>query len=480
MKQPNILFMMPDQLRADFLGCYGAEFAKTPHLDALAARSTVFERCLSPNPICVPARASLLTGQTSLESGIMANDQWLRPDRRALGVETWPELLTKAGYATYGVGKMHFTPWHAGEGFQTRIIAEDKRHIAIEDDYADYLTSIGAQKLHGRDMAGYHADGGACISPLTPDQHVDSWCADRAIDLIKAHDADQPFAMMIGFPSPHCPYDPPAEIAALFDSGDMPAPFAATEASEKLRPWLVANMKNPWADIDYADFTPAQIAKVRAHYSALIHMLDLSVGRILAALKEAGQDENTIIVFSSDHGDFVGDFGLVCKNFFMEGSVRVPMIVHVPGQGAARRMDTMTLSDLYPTFLGLAGVSPRPDMAFQSLMAPAPDAPRTIFGATHRGFMVEKDRMKMARYVGGLVTLYDIEADPTEQVNLAQDPDHAAVLAQLDALLTDWQVQQSLKGHRDKQIAVPCGAPLQRGWQRPYPVNPYQSQGSKA
>ncbi|MEV8468346.1 sulfatase-like hydrolase/transferase [Fluviibacterium sp. DFM31] len=98
MKQPNILFRMPDQLRADFLGCYGADFARTPHLDAFAAESTVFDRCIAPTPICVPSRASLLTGQSSVESGVMANDVWLRPDRRACGIGSWPDLPGQADH----------------------------------------------------------------------------------------------------------------------------------------------------------------------------------------------------------------------------------------------------------------------------------------------------------------------------------------------------------------------------------------------
>ncbi|UWR13438.1 sulfatase [Sulfitobacter mediterraneus] len=480
MKRPNILFMMPDQLRADFVGCYGAEFARTPRLDELAKSATMFERCLSPNPICVPARASMMTGQSSLESGILVNDRWLRPDRRSCGIDTWPELLSEAGYATYGVGKMHFTPWDASEGFQTRIIAEDKRHIDLKDDYHEHLTAIGEQKRHGRDMAGYHDNGGACISPLSPKDYVDAWCADQAIDLLKTHDPTQPFAMMIGFPSPHCPYDPPAEIAALFDPQEMPASFPATHASETLRPWLVQNMKAPWADIDYSEFSTEQIAKVRAHYVALIYMLDRAVGRILDTLVETGVDDDTLIVFSSDHGDFVGDFGLVCKNFFMDGAVRVPMILRVPGRAAARRTDTVTLSDVYPTFLAAAGITLREGVTFRNLMTPPPATPRAICGATHRGFMIERDRMKLARYVGGLVTLYDMRADPQEQISLAENSAHFDLRQELEARLTDWQVGESLAAHNDKRTP-PSGLGLSeedrfsRGWQRVYPHNPNAS-----
>ncbi|WP_421907507.1 sulfatase [Mameliella sp.] len=469
MSRPNILFLMPDQLRADFLGCYGADFARTPHLDALAAQGTLFERCIAPTPICVPSRASLLTGQSSVESGVMANDLWLRPDRRACGIDSWPELLGEAGYRTYAVGKMHFTPWDAGEGFDTRVIAEDKRHTGVPDDYADHLAAIGARKLHGREMAGYHENGGACVSPLSAEDHVDAWCADRAADLLRAHDPDRPFAMMVGFPSPHCPYDPPKEMAALFDPADMPAPAPATADSAALRPWLVENMKKPWADIDYTRFTPDQVARVRAHYSALIHMLDTAVGRLLAVLDETGMAENTLVVFTSDHGDFVGDYGLICKNYFMDGSIRVPMILRVPGQGAAWRADTVALPDLYPTLLEAAGITPRVGLAYRSLLQPPPEEPRLICGVTHRGMMVEQDGWKLARYVDGPVTLHDMRADPQEQENLAGRPKVAERQAALELGLTRFLVEEALKAHADKRSVESRPG---RGAVRRYPFNP--------
>lgn len=481
-RRPNILFLMPDQLRADFLGCYGAGFALTPHIDALAARGTRFDRCLSTTPICVPARASLLTGTTSLANGILVNGAWLRPDRRACGVESWPERLGEADYETYAVGKMHFYPFDASEGFGHRVICEDKRQIAIRDDYAAFLAERGKRKLHGCELEGYLENGGACVSPLGPDEQVDLWCADEAIGLLERHDAAKPFAMMVGFPSPHCPYDPPPEVAALFDPADIPAPLPGTPESEALRPWLIANMKNPWADIDYSVFTDAQKAKVRAHYSALIHIVDQAVGRLLDALERLGLADNTVVVFGSDHGDFVGDYSLVCKNFFMDPSVRVPMILAGPGiPSGTVRGDTVHLSDLYPTFLELAGERAPAHCPFTNLLAPAPEVPRTLFGATHRGFMVERGRRKFARYIDGPVTLHDLDADPGEQHNLAEDLEHRALREDLDRALTHWIVGETLKGHLDKTIVYSSeGRPepgadptiTERGWSRPYPWSP--------
>ncbi|MEO1105720.1 MAG: sulfatase-like hydrolase/transferase, partial [Pseudomonadota bacterium] len=320
-----------------------------------------------------------------------------------------------------------------------------------------------------------------CVSLLAAEDQVDAWCADRAIECLEAHDTNRPFAMMVGFPSPHCPYDPPADIAAMFDPAEMPPAFAPTAWTEPMRDWLIANMKRPWADLDYTTFTAAQIGKVRAHYGALIHLVDRAVGRILETVQRLGIADDTVVIFASDHGDFVGDFGMVGKNFFMEGSVRVPLVVAQPGQSPTVRQDTVTLTDLYATFLEIAGLPVRDGASSQSVLAPPPQSSRTVFGATHRGFFAERDRLKLARYLGGDVTLHDVAQDPGEQTNLAGDVTHRAAQAALDNALTDWQIAETLKGHRDKTIvfdaaarAEPDGTPgiLGRGWQRPYPYAP--------
>ena len=134
MTRPNIVLLFPDQMRADFLGCYGAGFAKTPNIDKLCAESLQYRDAISPAPICIAARASLLTGFNCIKTGVFTNDQWLRPDHSACGMPTWPELLSGHGYHTEGIGKMHFYPWDIKEGFDHRVIAEDKRHLDIEDD----------------------------------------------------------------------------------------------------------------------------------------------------------------------------------------------------------------------------------------------------------------------------------------------------------------------------------------------------------
>jgi len=163
--RPNLLFIMPDQLRADFLSAYGAGFIDTPHIDSLADDGVLYPNCWSPSPVCVPARCVLLTGRDAVANGVLDNNHFLRPDLEATGVRTWAQLLSGAGYLTASIGKMHFYPWDASLGFEHRVICEDKRWLDIQDDYWHHLQAKGLRKLHGRDHAGYQETGATVACP---------------------------------------------------------------------------------------------------------------------------------------------------------------------------------------------------------------------------------------------------------------------------------------------------------------------------
>ena len=155
---------MPDQLRADFLRCYGASWIDTPNIDHLASNGVLYKNAVSPSPICIPARASLLTGHNALSTGVLSNNFWLRPDHDSCGQKSFTKILADEGYHTEAIGKMHFIPWDHDEGFVHRVIAEDKRHIHIRDDFAEYLEEHGLRKLSGPEEPGYHDGKMASIS----------------------------------------------------------------------------------------------------------------------------------------------------------------------------------------------------------------------------------------------------------------------------------------------------------------------------
>jgi arylsulfatase A-like enzyme len=475
----NILFLLPDQLRPDFLSCYGAQFLATPNIDALCAGGARYQRAVSPSPICVPARASLLTGLNSVQHGVLENYSWLRPDRVACGIQTWPELLGEAGYHTEAIGKMHFYPWDKSEGFTHRLIAEDKRHIYIHDDYAVYLEAHGYRKYHGNEHEGYFENKGAIVSKIPAEHQVDKWVADRTCDFLATYNGDKPFALMAGFPGPHCPYDPPIELANLYRPEDMPASIPATDDTRLFRDMVIAMHKRPWNQVDYTDFQEHHKRKIRAHYAALVQQIDQGIGRIIATLNNSRFRDDTIIIFASDHGDFLGDYDLIGKYLFYEPSVHVPLIVKAPRSTATRAVEALvSLTDISATLLGYAGLSlsaKHDAVALPGLGLPTDRVRDHVFGATDIGLTVADARWKLSRYKNGHVTLFNIGDDPYEQRNLINDRHAAGEVQRLDAILQRDLIDSLMVANGDKFVEKSRyqgrGEFGQRSWQRPYPAS---------
>lgn len=476
-KRPNILFLFPDQLRADFLGCYGATFARTPAIDALAAESTVYERAASMHPVCIPARAALLTGCNAVSTGVLTNNYWLRPDHEACGMPSWPTLLSRAGYHTEGIGKMHFIPWDDPEGFAHRVISEDKRHIHIQDDYAGYLAAHGLRKRRGWEEEGYTEHLMASVSAIPHEHQVDVWCGREAVRFLDSYDGDRPFACMVAFPGPHDPYDPPADRAARFDPADMPPALPRTADSDRFRDELISSHRGGSSRVDLEHFPEATQRRVRTHYSALIAMIDEQIAAIMAALARRPDADDTIVVLAADHGDFVGDYGFLGKNLFFDAAMHVPMIVRVPGRAKGRRSrELVTVTDLFASFLAVAGVENATGKDSYPIPALAPaGAPRRRYalGAVGNGVCIQDNHWRLSRYDNGLATLYDLDLPAAEQVNLIEAPDAQAVRADLDAALATELLKATQAGFRDRRypyVTMTEGhAAHSRGWERPYP-----------
>ncbi len=477
-QKPNIIFIMPDQLRADFLSCYGATFIDTPHIDSLARRGVRYERAYSTSPVCVPARAALLTGLDAIKNGVTDNGQWLRPDLAECGLKTGPELLVEGGYYTGAVGKMHFYPWDINLGFQYKVGAEDKRWLHVRDDYYHFLKERGYRKYHGNEHEGYYENRGAIINKIPWEYSVDHFVVQEACRFIRNYGDETPFAMMVGFPGPHCPYDPNPEFLEGIDLAAMPAAIPEVEGDAPgVRQNNIAGNRRPWNGVDYTEFTAAHKQKIRLHYAALVKQIDYEVGEILAALRQKEILDETIIIFASDHGDYLGDHNLIGKGTFFETSIKVPLIVHIPWatEGTVGE-NLVALGDVTATLLQFGGCE-RPDY-MDSIPLPALDMPQQegrdyIIGMVSGGWMIYDGVWKLCKYATGEILLFNLAEDPTEQHNLAKDPQGWGQYLKLDALMTQ-EIMQSLRAsHKPQRVYVSdlSGDPGfgKEGWQRPYP-----------
>ena len=474
--RPNLLFIIADQLRPDFLGCYGADFAKTPHIDALAAQGVRYTNAYSTSPICVPARASLLTGMNSMRNGVLDNTVWLRPDLAACGVRTWPELLNGVGYYTAGIGKMHFYPWDSNHGLQYRVIAEDKRWIHIRDDYYHFLRAHGERKYHGKEHEGYLDNKGAIINRLPWELSVDHFVGAEAVRFLETYGSDGPFAAMVSFPGPHCPYDPNEEYLDQVDPAQMPPAIPAVPGdADKLIANNIHGNAQSWNGVDYSDFTDEHKRKIRAHYVASTQQIDDEVGRIMATLEEKGLLENTVIIFASDHGDYLGDHGFIGKGTYYEGSIHVPLIVRAPDIQADVHEGLVELTDVTATLLAYAeATAPQPqDARPLPALGLTTEARTILFGFVSNGWMAYDGRWKLCKYNTGEQHLFDHASDPDEQHNLIDDPAAFQELRRLDDALTR-EVMRSIALSFNAQKVDTTGMSQEEGfgregWQRPYP-----------
>jgi len=478
MEQPNLLFIMPDQLRADFLSCYGADFIQTPHIDSLCEQGVRYAKAIAPSPVCVPMRSTLLTGLNAIRTGVMSNGQYLRPDLDACGIGTWPSTLSSAGYRTCAIGKMHFYPWEASMGFEDRVSCEDKRWIKINDDYQKYLNAKGTRKLHGDEHEGYQENRGAIVHQHPFEDSWDGYVGNEAAAYISEYQDDRPFAMMVGFPGPHCPYDPSPEYADLYDPADMPAPYPV--GADQPDAFIEGNVKGnlgTWNGVDYSEFTDEHKAKIRAHYAGLVKGIDDKVGKMIDALKATEKWDNTIVIFCSDHGDYLGDHGLIGKGTYYESSTKVPLIVRNPAMDGAIVHDApATIMDITATLLHFAGC-PVPDhldsRPLADLGIPDTQARDRVYGFVSVGAMNYDGTWKLARYSNGYGALFNVDEDPAEQVNQITNPDCQGIRERLDSELNARIVRSINLAHAEKNHQTSWEDPAfcdgEGKWRRVYP-----------
>ena len=444
MGEPNILLIMADQMPAATVGAYGHPVVRTPNLDRLAGEGVLFEACYCNSPLCVPSRASMVTGQLPWRIGAYDNGTELPAQ-----VPTFIHHLRRAGYHTVASGKMHF-------------IGPDQLHGLDER----LTTDIYPSGFHWTPdwTAGVVRNPGSSVEKLTRSGpcrwsmqlDYDEEVRFRSLERLRAlADADGPFFFWASFTHPHQPYLITQEYWDRYDHDAIDLPAAPPVPLDEMHPY------NRWIQQHHSvdRFPPSEetVRTARHAYYGMISYLDDQVGALLTELARLGLDEDTVVLFVADHGDMMGEHGMWSKRTFYDWSARVPMIARWPGRWEAGRRagETVSLVDLFPTLLDLAGLddldattaevdghSLRPLLEGGAWNHPA-ICEYAGEGTLHPMRTVCRGRHKYVYVHGEAPLLFDLESDPLEQTDLAGQSEVAEIEAELrDIALADWDPDQ--------------------------------------
>ena len=451
-KRPNILMIFSDEHNARMSGFRGDKIVQTPNLDRLASQGVVFDNAYCNSPLCSPSRQSFMAGLYAHHADLWNNTASMPED-----TVTWAHMLSLAGYETSLVGKMHFNGYQKMHGFDRRPVLEG--NLAGESFYSygvrtshvwtDPLPYISNVKEHG--MQGELRDASEDIPQRQAIFRKDFEILDVTLKMLreKAQDQDgKPWAICSAFVLPHPPWKARADILKKYrGKGDLP--FNREGRGRDICDQYMAKYYG-----DLTELTDDEIRNAREVYFALIEEFDEYAGRILDCLKENGLDENTVVFYFSDHGEMAGEHGMWAKGQLLEPSVRVPMIVRWPGHTkAGSRVETpVSLVDLYPTFLDIAGIElPRPlAVDGHSLVPLLEGRPKDFTGGevfgefegegwNHPRAFLRAGRYKYVYNHTAEERLYDLASDPHEMTDLSRCPSHARTLREMRAkLLRDW------------------------------------------
>jgi len=465
-QKPNIIFIMTDQHRFDYLGCMGNALTHTPNLDALAAEGLLFNNAYCPSPVCGPARAAIFSGLYPGTNGHYANWVPYQPC-----VELLTDRLSRQGYYNAMVGKLHLCPAYSRHGFDWKMLCDSPHDVYCRDEVEinPYLRHVECEKFGGRRGA---LNDAAAESELLPiDDHrfwlgwqyiedkyqMTTWVGDVATEFIEQWDCVRPLFLNISFFGPHHPYSTCEPWNSLVNPDDVELP--STFSIPKDSPIFTGSMSAKREKM--AQWDESIWRQIIARYCGNIAAIDQQVGRIVTALKQQGLYDESLIVFTSDHGDHMGDFGLLGKGDMYDSSVKVPFIARCPGGGRAgqRRAEVVNTIDLFGTFLDAAGDNAwRDDFPFHSgSLLPLLHGDAKAYAHENRTFavhaynlnefktMTRRDELKLLRLHKGGETFYeayDCTDDIPDVRNVYDDPAYAPRLEALRREVDDFSARE--------------------------------------
>lgn len=463
-QRPNIIFIITDQQRYDTIAAHGFDYMDTPNLDRLVREGVSLTGCHVTAASCAPARASLFKGYFPHTTGILKNaDRWRH---------SWIELLNQSGYHCTNIGKMHTWPFETPLGFDERYVVENKDRYLEGRYYFDewdkalrFRGLVKQQREQYRQIEGYRDQLGAFDWLLPEDTHPDVFVGDMATWWIDNYPQTEPLFLQIGFPGPHPPYDPVPRYAEPYLAKDLPL-LEVTQAELDNQPPAFKELRVHNNEIDHdsvilpLDPTHEQRHRQRAYYLANVTMIDEKVGEIIEALERNGYIDNSIVIFTSDHGDCLTDHGHSQKWTMYDLITRIPMIVWSPGRfPAGLAVDSLCQQmDIGPTILEWANITPPETLEAISLSSallgedwPGRDyvyAEQVKDGIlTHAEFMtmVRSRTHKLVHFLDEPDgQLFDLNADPDEVHNLWYSAEHQSVKQEMLAELREWRIRSQL------------------------------------
>ena len=449
-ERPNVLLMMCDQQRFDTIAALGNAHIYTPNMDRLVRRGISFTQGYSTCPVCVAARVTIRTGCEPPTTRAFTNRRFDAAPGQAPTIEDrcgeyLAKRMRRLGYRTFGVGKFHTKPWNLDVGYDVQLHSEELYGTPQQrsgDGFAGWLQREHpeydyVETLMGERTEMYYMPQ---ASPLPPECTVESWAADRAVELIDAGDG-RPYFGFVSFVGPHPPFAPPVPFNRMYDPDRMPNPIRGEIDTDHMDQEIPSMNRMIWAD----DISDERARVLKARYYGEISFIDDCMGRILDAVEARDDADNTLIAFFADHGDHMGDHHAWQKETYFDAACHVPFLVSWPARLPAdqRRDDLVCLTDLFAIATGAAGeIDTREGIDVLGVVDGAVAPRETLFACyalpgTHDfKVMIRTPRWKYIYLAnGGQEQLFDMPADPHELHNVAGD--NADVAAGLRAVATD-------------------------------------------